>query len=107
MVWWVILAASVAIGALTIVQLVRAFREVKRLASRVDAFADLPVVKALDRAEADGRRIEAAADQLPVLIARAKIAVATIRRGPLPAELIDAIARVRAEIAAFRKFAAR
>jgi predicted TIM-barrel enzyme len=88
-------------------QALRAVRDLKRLASRVEALADLPVVTALERADAEGRRIEAAVAELPVLLERAKAAVVVIRRGPLPAELFVAIARVRAEIAAFRKFAGR
>jgi hypothetical protein len=107
LVWWAILAGAVVVAGLIIAQLLRTYREVTRLGSRVDAYGDLPVVRALERAEADGRRIESAVDQLPALIERGTIAVATIRRGPFPIELAQAIGRVRAEIAEFRKFAAR
>jgi hypothetical protein len=107
LVWWAILAGLVVLLGLLGAQALRAVRELKRLASRVEALADLPVVTALERADADGRRIEAAVAELPALLERAKAAAAMIRRGPLPVELFVAIARVRAEIAAFRKFAGR
>jgi hypothetical protein len=107
LVWWATAVALIVVLALTAAQGVRAWREVKRLGERVEALADLPVVTALERADADGRRIEAAIAELPALLERSKAAVAVIRQGPLPVELILAIARIRAEIAAFRRFSAR
>ncbi len=107
LVWWAILVALIVVLALTGAQGLRAWRELKRLGARVEALADLPVVSALERADADGRRIEAAVAALPALLERAKAAAAVIRQGPVPVQLVVAIARIRAEIAAFRRFSAR
>jgi hypothetical protein len=107
LVWWAILVALVVVLVLAGVQVARAVREFSRLGSRMEALAELPVVAALERADADGRRIESAVAELPVLLERAKAALAVIRRGPMPVELVIAIARIRGEIAAFRKFSAR
>jgi hypothetical protein len=107
LIWWSTLIALVVVLALATAQALRAWREIKRLGDRVEAFADLPVVAALERADADGRRIESAVAELPALLERAKAAVAVIRQGPLPVELVVAIVRLRTEIAAFRKFSAR
>ncbi len=105
--WWTILAAAVVVLIMVTLQAVRAWREIKRLNARIEAMSDLPVVIALARGAADARRIDAAIAEFPTLLERAKVATAVIRRGPLPPELFVAIARLRAEIAAFRKFAAR
>lgn len=107
LVWWAILIALVVILVLAGAQAARALREIKRLNARIEGFAELPVAKALPRVEDDMRRIELAVDQVEPLIERARIAVAAIRRGPLPPGLIAGILRVRAEIAAFRAVARR
>jgi hypothetical protein len=107
LVWWATLAGAVVILVLIVGQLLRALAEVKRIARRVDGMADLPVVHALDRAEANGRRIEGALAQIAPLQSRAQAALAVIRRGPIPPELPAAIARLRAEVAAFRTFVRR
>jgi hypothetical protein len=106
-IWWVTLVALAVIVVMTALQVMRALREVKRIAARVDAYADLPVLKALDKAERDARRLEADLEQVALLVERVKKAVAVIRRGPIPPEITEPIARVRAEIAAFRTFARR
>jgi hypothetical protein len=103
----VILIALAVVLVLAGAQAARAFREIKRLNERIDGFADLPVAKALPRAEANIRRIEAAVDQVEPLVERAKVAIAAIRRGPLPPGLVAGIRRVSAEIAAFRQVARR
>jgi hypothetical protein len=107
LVWWAILIALVVILVLAGMQAAGALREIKRLNQRIEGFADLPVAKALPRAEANIRRIEVALDQIEPLVERAKIAIAAIRRGPLPAGLVAGIRRVRDEIAAFRRVARR
>ena len=107
LVWWVILVALAVVLVLAGAQAARAFREIKRLNERIDGFADLPVAKALPRAEANIRRIEEAVDQVEPLVERAKVAIAAIRRGPLPPGLVAGIRRVSAEIAAFRQVARR
>jgi hypothetical protein len=105
--WWAFAIALVAVFVLIGMQVARAVREVVRLGARLEAFEDLPVLRALERADADGNRIDAAVSALPGLIERAKVAVATIRQGPFPPEFIATILRVRAEVAAFRRFSAR
>jgi hypothetical protein len=107
LVWWAVLAALLVVLAMTGAQLLRALRELERAGDRAAAFADLPVLRKLQRAEDDVRRIEAAVDAVPGLVARAQAAVAAIRRGPIPPELPAAIRSVRAEIAAFKRFARR
>lgn len=106
-VWWVILVAVLVVLGLAAAQALRAMRELNRIKARVAAYEELPVFKALAGVEANGRRLEAAVGELAPLIARARIALAVIRRGPLPPELIAGIRSLRAEIAAFRRFARR
>jgi hypothetical protein len=107
LVWWVILIALVVILALAGAQAARALREMKRLNERIEGFADLPVARALPCAEANINRIEEAVAQVEPLVERAKIAIAAIRRGPLPPGLVAGIRRVIAEVAAFREAARR
>ena len=57
--------ALVVVLALAIGRLARAVSEMKRLLYRVEALGDLPVLKGIERAEADGRRIDASLAQLP------------------------------------------
>lgn len=102
LVWWAVLIALIVVLALTGAQVARAVRELKRLNARVDGFADLPVLKAVARAEDDVRRIEASVAGVAPLVERAKAAVATIRRGPIPPDLIAAIGTARAGFAALR-----
>jgi hypothetical protein len=106
-VWWATLVALIIVLALAGAQVVRALREFKRVQTRVAGFADLPVMKALANVEADVRRIERAGDGIAPLVDRAHAALAVIRRGPIPPELIAAVQRVRAEIVALRRVAAR
>ncbi len=106
-VWWVTLVALVVVLALIAMQVARAIREVKRLKDRVSAYADLPVFKALERAERDAERLERAVGNVAPLLERAEVALATIRRGPVPPELVPAAKRVVAEIVALRHFASR
>ncbi|HEV3088836.1 MAG TPA: hypothetical protein VGX96_16610 [Candidatus Elarobacter sp.] len=105
--WWVTIVALVVILALAGAQAARAIRELKRATVRVDEFADLPMLKALERTEARLRSLEAAFGQLEPLAGRALAAIAIIRKGPIPPELIGAFVRLRTEIAAFRRFAGR
>ena len=106
-VWIVIAVALVVVLAMTAAQALRAVREMNRMNARLDAYGDLPVVRKLARAEDDIRRIEAAAAQVAPLAARAEAAIAVVRRGPLPPEVLRAFRRLAAELAAFRAFAGR
>ena len=106
-VWWVTIVALLVILALAGVQLARALRELKRVTTRLDELADLPVLKALERTERRLTALEPAFAQLTPLVGRATVALATIRKGPIPPEMIAAILRIRSEIAEFRRFARR
>ncbi|GAC1580990.1 MAG: hypothetical protein NVS3B7_15840 [Candidatus Elarobacter sp.] len=107
LVWWLTLGGFVVVVVMAGMRLMRAAREAKRLQHRIDAFAALPVVAAVRKGERDVGRVEASAQAISPLIARAAVALATIKRGPVPPELVAAIRRVRAELAAFRSFARR
>ena len=99
---WALLAAVVVVFLGVIVQSVRLARAIARVGKRVAAYGDLPVVVALRKGERDVERVQAALAAVDPLIARAQTALATIRRGPLPAPLTATIARIRAEVGAFR-----
>ena len=101
-VWWTSLAGCVVVLVLIVVQLARMVRTLGRIERRISAYADLPVVAAMARAEAAAARLEAAAAQIEPLTLRALAAIEAIKRGPLPREVVVAYVRVRAEIAAFR-----
>lgn len=105
---WIIIAVALAIVLIMVaVQALRAVCELKRFNRRLEDLGDLPIVQKLARAEDDVRRIEAAAASAAPLLARAQLALAVIKRGPLPPELVRAVRRIAAELAAFRAFSAR
>jgi hypothetical protein len=106
-VWWATFIALVIVLAFAGAQVVRALREFKRAQTRVAGFGGLPVMKALENVEGDVQRIQRAGDEIAPLVERAQTALAVIRRGPVPPELIAAVQRVRAEMVALRRFAAR
>jgi hypothetical protein len=106
-VWWATLIALVLVLALTGVQVARALRELNRVKARVAGYGDLPVMKALARVESDMQRLQGAGDNVAPYIERAQTAIAVIRRGPIPPELIAAAKRLRTEIVALRTFASR
>jgi hypothetical protein len=104
-VWWASLAAFIVVLLLIGLQLARIAHELGRIERRITGYGGLPVVAALERAEASAARIEAAVAQIEPLKARARAAVEVIKRGPLPREIVAAYVRLRAEIAAFRAVA--
>jgi len=106
-VWWVTIVALLVILALAGMQLARALRELKRVTTRLDELADLPMLKALERTERRVAGLEPAFAQLAPLLGRATVALAIIRKGPIPPEVIAAVLRIRSEVAAFRSFARR
>jgi hypothetical protein len=101
-VWWASLLAVIVVLALAGAQLARALRELNRAKARVAGYGELPIFKSLERAETDAQRLTGAIEQIEPLIARAHAAVAVIKRGPIPPELIAAAKRVAAEITALR-----
>ncbi len=102
-VWTLTAVGFVVLLALAGRQLLRALGDAKRAASRVSAYRDLPLVAALTRAQSDAVRLGASLEAVEPLLVRAQTATATIRRGPLPPDLVAAVVRVRDEIAAFRR----
>lgn len=105
-VWLVILVAWIVVLVLVAGQALRAFREAKRLQRRVVGYGDLPIIAALERAAENAQRLERSATLAEPLIERAAVALAVIRRGPLPPEVVAAFVRVRNELAEFRRFRA-
>ena len=63
----------------TALRVARAVDQAKRIAARLDAFGDLPVVHSLAKAETDSQRLTDALDQIEALLARAARAIAKIR----------------------------
>jgi hypothetical protein len=106
-VWWATLVALIVVLGLAGVQAARALRELNRLKERAASYEDLPVLKALANAEARIQRLQDVADEAAPLVERAQAALAVIRRGPVPPDLIAAAERLRAEIVALRTFASR
>ncbi len=107
LVLWATLVALIVVLALAGLQVASALREIGRIATRVEEYADLPVVAALERAERDVGRIDSALAQLAPLLARARAAAAVICRGPIPPQLAAAFGRLWREFAAFRRAARR
>ena len=104
---WAFVVAVVVVLAMAGAQAMRALRELKRAKARVDAYSELPVLAALERAETDAQRLEGAVEAITPLLARAEAAVAIIRRGPVPPELVTAAKRLVAEVRDLRSFASR
>jgi hypothetical protein len=102
-VWLVIAIAWIAVLTLIAVQALRAVREAKRLQHRVVGYTDLPVIAAVQGAAANVQRLERTAADAEPLLLRAQEAIAVIRRGPLPPEVVEAFFRIRDEVAAFRR----
>jgi hypothetical protein len=65
---------------LLFVELRRIFREGKRLAKRLAAYRELPIISRLATGERDVERILAAIDALGMLMERAQRAIAVLRR---------------------------
>jgi hypothetical protein len=77
---WIALAIAVFVYLdLLFVELRRIGREGKRIVMRVIAYGDLPVIAQAERAGDDVDRIARALDAAPLLIDRARLALATIR----------------------------
>lgn len=104
-VWWASLLAVVVVLALAGAQLARALRELNRVKARVAGYGELPIFKSLERAQSDAERLTGAIEQIEPLMARAQAALAVIKRGPIPPELITAAKRVGTEITALRNVA--
>ncbi len=104
LVWLVTAVGLVVLLALAGVRVQGARRELARAQARVAAYGDLPVVAALHSARADLERLQAAGPRVAPLLDRIQPALATIRRGPVPPDLIAAIAYLRTQLADLRSF---
>jgi hypothetical protein len=107
LVWWVSLFAVIVVLALAVMQLLRALRDGKRIAGRIEALADHPMFAALEKAEADIGRLERAGAQFVQLAERAVLAVTTIRKGPLPPEVVAGYRLLRGQVTTIRGVARR
>lgn len=102
-VWLIIAIAVIVVLVLAAVQALRAVREAQRLKQRVEAYANLPLFGALSTFERDAARLNVTMKSAEPLIERAQVAIAVIRRGPLPPEVTGAYRRVRDELVAIRR----
>ena len=101
-VWLVAVVALVVVLALAGAQASQALRELKRLERRVEAYGELEVVRAAERSTRSASRLAASRDAITPLVERAEAALAVIRQGPLPPEFTSVVARIYAELVAFR-----
>ncbi len=100
--WWVVLAAAIVLSVMSASQVARAIGGLKKLGMRVDGYADLPVVAAVNRAERDAQRLADDLERVQPLLARAAAAVEVIKRGPVPPEMKAAFRRMLSGAAALR-----
>ncbi|BDE06691.1 hypothetical protein WPS_19670 [Vulcanimicrobium alpinum] len=103
-VWAATAAALIVVAVLAGVNAKRAADELSRISKRVNAFADLPLNAALAKAGTDAARLSTALDQMTPLVARAQTAIATIRRGPIPPDVVGGIVRIGVEVQALQQF---
>ena len=104
---WAFVVAVVVVLAMAAAQAMRALRELKRATARVEGYPELPLFASLERAESDAQRLGIAVEAIAPLIGRAEAAMAIIRRGPVPPELVTAGKRLVAEVRDLRSFASR
>lgn len=77
---WIGIAVAVFIFLdLLFVELRRIWREGKRLVTRIEAYAELPIFAQLEASERDAERLTTALDALGPLVERGQVALATIR----------------------------
>jgi hypothetical protein len=78
-IWIGTIVAVLVFLDLLFVELRRAYREAKRLMTRIEGYGQLPIVAQLATGERDVDRIIRAFDTLPVLIERAQRAIGVLR----------------------------
>jgi hypothetical protein len=78
LIWIGAIVAALVFLDLLLVELRRILREGKRIATRLSAYADLPIFQQLAQSERDVERIVNALDALPPLAARAQAALAVL-----------------------------
>ena len=79
LIWIGAIAAALIFLDLLVNELRKIFRQGKRIASRLAAYADLPVFALIDKSDRDVERIVNALDALPPLFARAQAALDVLR----------------------------
>jgi hypothetical protein len=103
--WFFLVAWVIVLGLILFVQLPRAFRDGRRIVTRVLRLVnDPPLTVQLAKAEADNNRLNLALERILPLQRRAEVAIATIRTTPLVPPAIGKVVRqIRAEISAFQQ----
>jgi hypothetical protein len=103
--WFLVGAWVIVLGSILFVQLPRAFREARRIVTRLSRLInDPPLTKELAQAEVDVLRLGSAQEALAPLQRRAERANSTIRTTPLiPPAIGETLRRIRAEYRAFRR----
>jgi len=79
-VWVGAVVAVLVFLDLLFVELRRVFREAKRIVTRLQAYAELPIFSLLAASEHDLERITGAIDAVTPLVERGQAAVAVLRR---------------------------
>ncbi|HYZ17446.1 MAG TPA: hypothetical protein VE591_13640 [Candidatus Acidoferrum sp.] len=105
-VWLIIAIAVIVVLVLTAMQALRAAREAQRLKRRVKEFQKLPLLAALATFEQDASRLRTTTTRAEPLVARALVAIAVIRRGPVPPEVVAAYRRARTALSALGRLRA-
>lgn len=77
--WIGVAVAALVFLDVLFVEVRRIFREGKRIVTRLEAYADLPLFSLLAASEHDIERIGRAVEALPALIDRARAALAVLR----------------------------
>lgn len=77
--WVGVAVAALVFADLLFVEVRRIVRELKRIDTRLKGYSELPILSLAATAEMDVARITAAADQMPLLIARGQLAIAQLR----------------------------
>jgi hypothetical protein len=79
LIWIGAIAAALIFLDLLFNELRKIFRQGKRIASRLAAYAELPIFASIDKSDRDIERIVNALDALPPLFERAQAALAVLR----------------------------
>jgi hypothetical protein len=78
--WIGVVVAVLVFLDLLFVELRRVYREAKRIFTRLEAYAELPILSLLAASEHDVERITGAIDAVTPLVERGQVAVAVLRR---------------------------
>jgi hypothetical protein len=101
--WWAILAIVIIVAVAVLVLLGMSARQLLRIQRRLNAYATLPIVAAVERAQVNAVRIDTAVAQVAPLIARAETAMTQIGRGPVPPDVAAGLGAVTSELHELRE----